>query len=51
VYLTEGGDLALQGDLVTDPEGVKDMPPHEAIVEIPIGLVREALRLIDQVVR
>jgi hypothetical protein len=37
--------------LCTDPEGVKHMPPHEAIVEIPIGLIREALRLIDQVVR
>jgi hypothetical protein len=24
VYLTESGDLALHGDLVTDPEGVKD---------------------------
>lgn len=48
VYLTESGTLAMQGTLLGDVEGAKEVPAHEAIVELPLSVVREALRLIDQ---
>ncbi|WP_098024366.1 hypothetical protein [Streptomyces sp. st115] len=42
VYVTDRGTLAIQGSKVTDHE--LTLPAHETLVEIPIELVRKAVR-------
>ncbi|MEU3052627.1 MULTISPECIES: hypothetical protein [Streptomyces] len=42
IYATERGTLAIQGSTVSDHELI--LPAHEALVEIPIELVRKAFR-------
>ncbi|GAA1955309.1 hypothetical protein [Kitasatospora viridis] len=42
LYLTDRGTLAVQGERVTE-HGLR-IPAHEALVEIPIELIRKAVR-------
>ncbi|GHF14366.1 hypothetical protein [Streptomyces morookaense] len=42
IYRTERGTLAFQGGLITD-HGLQ-IPAHEAVVEIPVELIRKAVR-------
>ncbi|MFJ2179266.1 hypothetical protein ACIOJG_01450 [Streptomyces anulatus] len=42
IYATDRGTLAIQGGKVTN-HGLS-LPPHETLVEIPIELVRKAVR-------
>lgn len=42
VYATDRGTLAIQGDRVVDHE--LDIPAHETLVEIPVELIRKAVR-------
>ncbi|MFI8353554.1 hypothetical protein [Streptomyces cyaneofuscatus] len=42
VYTTDRGTLAIQGDRVADHE--LDIPAHETLVEIPVELIRKAVR-------
>ena len=39
VFKTDRGTIAVQGDRLADPT-----PDHEAIVEIPLDLLKEAVR-------
>ncbi|MER5634042.1 hypothetical protein [Streptomyces nitrosporeus] len=42
IYATDRGTLAVQGGLVTD-HGL-NIPPHETLAEIPVDLIRKAIR-------
>ncbi|TQF05904.1 hypothetical protein E6W39_31360 [Kitasatospora acidiphila] len=42
LYLTDRGTLAVQGEQVTE-HGLQ-IPSHEKLVEIPIELIRKAVR-------
>lgn len=42
LYATDRGTLAVQGEVVTD-HGLA-IPAHETLVEIPIDLIRKAVR-------
>ncbi|MFF7992294.1 hypothetical protein ACFZDG_21170 [Kitasatospora xanthocidica] len=42
LYLTDRGTLAVQGERVTG-HGLP-IPPHESLVEIPVELIRKAVR-------
>lgn len=42
LYITDRGTLAVQGCLLTDHG--KEVPAHEALVEIPAELIRKAVR-------
>ncbi|MEV6972000.1 hypothetical protein [Kitasatospora sp. NPDC093806] len=42
LYLTDRGTLAVQGERVTEHH--IRLPAHEALVEIPVELIRKALR-------
>ncbi|MFD3661099.1 hypothetical protein ACFWVF_10945 [Streptomyces sp. NPDC058659] len=42
IYATDRGTLAIQGDKVAD-HGL-EIPAHETLVEIPIELIRKAIR-------
>ncbi|MEV7771547.1 hypothetical protein [Kitasatospora sp. NPDC086791] len=42
LYLTDRGTLAVQGEHLTEHE--LQVPGHETLVEIPIELVRKAIR-------
>ncbi|MEU1287862.1 hypothetical protein [Kitasatospora sp. NPDC005856] len=42
LYLTDRGTLAVQGEHVTD-HGLQ-IPAHETLVEIPVELIRKAVR-------
>jgi len=41
LYTTDRGTLAVQGEHITDPG--RDLPAHEAMVEIPMELIRKAI--------
>ncbi|MCW5253857.1 hypothetical protein [Streptomyces sp. SHP 1-2] len=42
LYTTDRGTFVVQGSLLTDrPSGI---PPHEALVEVPVELLRRAVR-------
>ncbi|MFF2352520.1 hypothetical protein ACFVVL_22370 [Kitasatospora sp. NPDC058115] len=42
LYLTDRGTLAVQGDRITE-HGLR-IPAHESVVEIPVELIRKAVR-------
>ncbi|MFJ7277557.1 hypothetical protein [Kitasatospora sp. NPDC098663] len=42
LYLTDRGTLAVQGEHLT--EHALQIPAHESLVEIPIELIRKAIR-------
>ncbi|MFB7127621.1 MULTISPECIES: hypothetical protein [unclassified Kitasatospora] len=42
LYLTDRGTLAVQGELVTG-HGLQ-IPAHEMLVEVPVELIRKAVR-------
>ncbi|ANW17917.1 hypothetical protein [Streptomyces clavuligerus] len=42
IYATDRATLAFQGNILTD-HGLK-IPPHEALVEVPIDIIRKAIR-------
>ncbi|MET9483419.1 hypothetical protein [Streptomyces sp. NPDC006638] len=42
IYATDRGTLAIQGDRVGDHELA--IPAHETLVEIPVELIRRAVR-------
>ncbi|MEV7982196.1 hypothetical protein [Streptomyces sp. NPDC086519] len=42
LYSTDRGTLVVQGILLTDH--TRDLPAHEALVEIPVELIREVIR-------
>lgn len=42
LYATDRGTLVVQGSLLTDHPS--KVPTHEALVEIPIELIRKAVR-------
>ncbi|KPI18048.1 hypothetical protein OK074_7995 [Actinobacteria bacterium OK074] len=42
LYATDRGTLVVQGDLLT--EHGREIPVHEALVEIPVELIRKAVR-------
>ncbi len=42
LYLTDRGTLAVQGEHITDHG--RDIPAHEMMVEIPLELMRKAIR-------
>ena len=42
LYRTERGTLAVQGERITD-HGL-EIPAHETMVEIPVELIRKAIR-------
>ncbi|MFE7576268.1 hypothetical protein ACFU5Z_16190 [Streptomyces sp. NPDC057521] len=42
IYATDRGTLAVQGSLLAD-HGL-DLPAHESLVEIPVELIRKAVR-------
>ncbi|MEU6666161.1 hypothetical protein [Streptomyces sp. NPDC046727] len=42
LYLTDRGTLAVQGSLLTDHG--REVPAHEALVEIPVELIWKAVR-------
>ncbi|MGW4888682.1 hypothetical protein [Streptomyces murinus] len=42
LYITDRGTLAVQGGLLVDHG--KEIPAHEALVEIPVDLIRKAIR-------
>ncbi|MFM9444438.1 hypothetical protein [Streptomyces acidiscabies] len=42
LYVTDRGTLAVQGGILTDHDG--KVPEHEALVEIPVELIRKAVR-------
>ncbi|CAM5601027.1 hypothetical protein [Streptomyces avidinii] len=42
IYATDRGTLAFQGEEITDHG--REVPPHETMVEIPIELIRKAIR-------
>ncbi|MEU4119520.1 hypothetical protein AB0F71_34125 [Kitasatospora sp. NPDC028055] len=42
LYLTDRGTLAVQGEHVTE-HGLR-LPAHEKLVEIPVELIRKAIR-------
>ncbi|MFJ2646606.1 hypothetical protein ACIO1C_07770 [Streptomyces sp. NPDC087420] len=42
IYVTDRGTPAIQGDRVADHELV--IPAHETLVEVPVELIRKAVR-------
>lgn len=42
LYATDRGTLVVQGGLLTDHG--REVPAHEALVEIPVELIRKAVR-------
>ncbi|MFI2072651.1 hypothetical protein [Streptomyces triculaminicus] len=42
IYRTDRGTLAFQGERITD-HGIR-VPEHEAMVEIPVELIRRTIR-------
>ena len=42
LYLTDRGTLAVQGEQITDHG--REIPAHETMVEIPMELIRKAIR-------
>lgn len=42
LYLTDRGTLAVQGEHLTEHR--LQVPTHEALVEIPVELIRKAIR-------
>lgn len=42
LYATDRGTLVVQGGIVTDHD--REVPLHEALVEIPVELIRKAAR-------
>ncbi|TVZ97573.1 hypothetical protein [Streptomyces sp. BK340] len=42
LYATDRGTLVVQGDLLADHG--REIPEHEALVEIPVELIRKAVR-------
>ncbi len=42
LYATDRGTLVVQGDILTDHG--REVPGHEALVEIPVELIRKAVR-------
>ncbi len=42
LYATDRGTLVVQGGILTDHN--REVPEHEALVEIPVELIRKAVR-------
>ncbi|GLW58599.1 hypothetical protein [Kitasatospora phosalacinea] len=42
LYRTDRGTLAVQGERITDHG--REIPEHETVVEIPVELIRKAVR-------